>query len=271
VAQEKGDLFASLSPEAVAIVNSDDPAAVAQLARTRARRVLTFGTSPDADYRLIDRSDPTPDGARVRIERRNGSQIDVRLPVAGQAAAVDFAAAMAAAEALAGPMDSEHVGRAIGRHFQRLPGRMHARRLSDGTIVLDDTYNANPDSVRAALRTLAELSQGRRAIVVLGEMRELGSSGPAEHSALGDAIAESGACVAVSCGGLADLAVLAAERSGVSAIRAASVEEAVPLVVGLAAPADVFLVKGSRSVGTERVVQALMLAGGGEVARGGAA
>jgi UDP-N-acetylmuramoyl-tripeptide--D-alanyl-D-alanine ligase len=145
---------------------------------------------------------------------------------------------------------------------------MQVRVLKTGTTILDDSYNANPQSVRAALRTLGELTQqssGRRAVIVLGEMRELGPLAEAEHRALGAALAGSGARLVLSCGGLADLAVVMAARGGVAAVRAADAAEAAQLAVQLVNPGDVVLVKASRSVGAERVVESLVNAGGGEV------
>jgi UDP-N-acetylmuramoyl-tripeptide--D-alanyl-D-alanine ligase len=145
---------------------------------------------------------------------------------------------------------------------------MQVRLLADGTTVLDDTYNSNPQSMRAALRTLAEIAQGRPAVVVVGEMRELGAIAAREHSGLGAAIAESGARLALSCGGLADLAVASAERAGVAAARAIDTLDAARLATALVGARDIVLVKASRGVGAERVVEALVRARGGEVGGG---
>ncbi len=140
------------------------------------------------------------------------------------------------------------------------------RRLVDGTLLLDDTYNANPQSMRAALQTLQELSAGRRAVAVLGEMRELGPLAAEEHERLGEAVAASGARLAISCGGLADLAVRAAERAGVEAVLAADADGAARAALEHVAPGDAVLVKASRSVGAERVVAALVAAKGEVIA-----
>jgi UDP-N-acetylmuramoyl-tripeptide--D-alanyl-D-alanine ligase len=207
----------------------------------------------------------------VRIlRRRDSSELFLRLPVLGEAAALDLLAALAAVESVTGPFAADAVTAAL-RLLRSPPGRMQARVLRSGTTVLDDTYNANPQSVRASLRTLGELTQGasgRRAVVVLGEMRELGAVAEAEHQALGAAVAGSGARVALSCGGLADLAVVAAARAGVAAVRASDVIEAASLAAQLVSPGDVVLVKASRGVGAERVVESLVSAGGGEIEAG---
>ena len=270
VAREKGDLFAALLTDSTAIVCFDDPAAMAQLARTRARRVATFGLKEGADYRIVERAVPGFDGSKVRIfRRREASEVSVHLPILGEAAALDLAAALAAVESVTGLLDADRITSALRKHLRSPPGRMQVRRLLSGTAVLDDAYNANPQSVRAALRTLGEVGQGRRVVVVLGEMRELGDLAAEEHSALGSAIVASGAGLAVSCGGLADLALQGAERAGMTVARGRDVADAARLATALVAGGDVVLVKASRGVGAETVVEALVRAGGGEVGSDG--
>jgi UDP-N-acetylmuramoyl-tripeptide--D-alanyl-D-alanine ligase len=265
VAREKGDLFAALAPGRTAVACFDDDAAMRELARAPAASAVTFGTGEGADYRLLERVASGVDGAAVRIQRRrDGTEAHIWLPMLGEAAAVDLAAALGAAEAVAGPLEAEAITGALRSHAHP-PGRMQVRQLADGTTLLDDTYNANPQSMRAALQTLGEVARGRRAVVVVGEMRELGDLASQEHTSLGASIASSGARIAVSCGGLADLAVLAAELAGVAQARAVDAAGAANLATGLVLPRDVVLVKASRSVGAERVVDALARAHGGEV------
>lgn len=269
VAREKGELFAELSSGAVAVACLDDAAVMGQVVRTRARRIVTFGVRDGADYRLAGYAPAGVGGAHVRVtRRRDGGEIYVHSPVLGEAAALDLVGALAAAETITRAFDSDGLAAAL-KMLRAPPGRMQARTLNNGTTILDDTYNANPQSVRASLRTLAELIQGadgRRGIVILGEMRELGAIAAQEHKALGAAIANSGARLAVSCGGLSDLAVVAAARAGVAAVRAADAPEAAKLATSLVSAGDVVLVKASRSVGAECVVDALVRAAGGEVA-----
>jgi UDP-N-acetylmuramoyl-tripeptide--D-alanyl-D-alanine ligase len=266
VAREKGDLFAALSEAGTAVACFDDAAAMGQLARTRAGGAVTFGLGDGADYRLEERVPSGIEGARLRIRRRaSGTDASAWLAWPGEAAAVDLTAALAAVESVVGPLADGAIDAALRAARPRPPGRMQVRRLADGTIVLDDTYNANQESVRAALRTVREIAQGRRTIVVLGEMRELGAAASHEHAELGAAIVEAGAEVAISCGGLADLAVAAAEESGVTVARTGGVEDASRAAATHVRPGDVVLVKASRSVGAERVVEALVRARGGEV------
>jgi UDP-N-acetylmuramoyl-tripeptide--D-alanyl-D-alanine ligase len=266
VAHEKGALLAALSESGVAIVRREDDAAMAELGRTRAKRIVTFGTTKGAGYRLVDRAADRLDGSVVWIERA-GERLQVHLPIPGEAAALDLLAALAATEAVTGAMDAEAITHALRTHLPAIAGRMHVRHAANGTIVLDDSYNANPESVRAALRTLGEVSgaRGRRAVVVLGEMRELGPLADDEHAALGSSIAASHATLAVAIGDVAELAIAAAEGIGVTGVRAADAEQAGRVAATLVEPGDVVLVKASRSVGAERVVLALLQAGGGEI------
>jgi UDP-N-acetylmuramoyl-tripeptide--D-alanyl-D-alanine ligase len=266
VAREKGDLFARLSPDAVAVVSADDPVAHAQLARARPRRSVTFGSSPGADYRLVERRTAGLDGSEVRVVRRqDSSELSVSLPMVGEAAAIDFCAALAAVESITARLDEDVVAHALRTHLRRPPGRIQVRRLASGTTVIDDTYNANPQSFRAALQTLAEIARGRPAVIVVGEMKELGAVASSEHAALGEALARAGARLVVSCGGLADVAVRVSAEAGVPVVLGADAGEVALSASTWVGTGDVVLVKASRSVGAERVVEALVRAGGGEV------
>jgi UDP-N-acetylmuramoyl-tripeptide--D-alanyl-D-alanine ligase len=261
VGREKGALFEALKPEAIAVPNADDEVAMAQLERTLARRVEPFGKSAGARYRLLTRTSRGAQGSRVTIERPDGEPLELDFPIVGEAAALDLCAALAATEAaLLGPFPARAAEEALAS--LRVPeGRASVRTLGDGTLLIDDSYNANPDSVRAALEALAEIAEAerRRPVVILGEMKELGPLAEEEHRALGASIARARVGLAVSCGGLMDLAVGAA---GVPSAIAASTEEAAEIAVRDVRAGDVVLVKGSRSVGTERVAQALARRGG---------
>ena len=115
----------------------------------------------------------------------------------------------------------------------------------------------------AALATLAEVSSGRR-VAVLGEMKELGPVASREHTALGAAIAAAGVAQLITCGGMADAAAAAAERLGVAVSLGRDADDAARIAVEAVRAGDSVLVKASRSVGAERVVDALWRAHGGE-------
>jgi len=263
VMREKGAVYRSLEESGVAIVNADDARATRAAQGTRARRVLTFGTVESADYRLTARTPAEGGVSRVTIavsRERFGLPprlLEIRFVLPGEAAAVDLAAAIAAQEAVTGAtLSAAAIEAALAA--VRLEGRATIQSLGRDMLLLDDTYNANPASMRAALSTLAELAGTRRRVVVLGEMKELGAHAEAEHDALGDALAASGVAVAVGCGGLIDRTLArAAERASMNVVRAASAEEATLEILRIVRSGDVILVKGSRSVGTERIVAAL--------------
>jgi len=254
VAREKGALFEGTRPGGVLVANGDDPAVTAQLGRApRSARVIRFGRSESAAYRLAARESLGFEGSRVHIDRPGEKGVSVVLPIPGEAAALDLTAALGAADAAADvPVDA---GRAM-RTLAPLAGRMQVRRAR-GVTVIDDAYNANPGSVRAALSTLAECGEGRR-VAVLGEMRDLGPAAESEHAALADAVVAARLSLLVSCGGLADVLARAAASRGVEVVLAGSTDEAARVAAALARPGDVVLVKASRSVGAERVVAALL-------------
>jgi UDP-N-acetylmuramoyl-tripeptide--D-alanyl-D-alanine ligase len=204
----------------------------------------------------VEREPLGPEGSRLRVDGGRSDARAVVLPIPGEAAAIDFTAALAAAEsAVDGPVDP---ARGLAS-LAPIPGRMRVRRAR-GLTVLDDAYNANPASMRAALSTLAECGDGRR-VAVLGEMKELGPTAEREHAALADAVVEAGVALLVSCGGLADVLARAVEARGVDVVLAGGAAQASRETVERVRPGDVVLVKASRSVGAERVVDALV---GGE-------
>lgn len=262
IAREKGAIFAALGESGIAIANADDARVMSETKRSRGR-VVTFGRSPKASYRLASRDSLGARGSRLTVERRAISS-SVDLPLIGEAAAIDFVAALAAVESLVGrALDDSKIISAL-RSVDLPSGRVSIVELADGTIVIDDSYNANPDSIRAALASLAEIAkkEDRRAVVVLGEMRELGDHAKAAHAEIGDAIVAGNVGLVISCGGLADVAIDVAARAGISVQSANNAESAAKIAVSEVRPGDVVLVKGSRGVASEVVVEALERARG---------
>jgi UDP-N-acetylmuramoyl-tripeptide--D-alanyl-D-alanine ligase len=254
VAAEKGALFAGVRPGGVVVANADDPAVVAQTKRAPAgARIVTFGRAEAAQYRLRERRALGASGSRVVLERPTEPALVITLPIPGEAAAIDLVAAVAAAEAAAGRVLDVETALA---GLAPIEGRMRVCHAGE-VQVIDDAYNANPASMRAALAALAEMDGARR-VAVLGEMKELGAVAEREHEALGTAVAQAGVKLLVSCGGLADAIARVAAAAGVEVVRAASAEEAARTAAERVRPRDVVLVKASRSVGAERVVEALV-------------
>ncbi len=257
VADEKTAMFRGLAPGGVAVANADD-ARIASRIPAGAARVRTFGAGEGADVRLLGWSlDGEATMARFRVD---GRDIGARLPLVGEAPAIDAAAAIAAGAALGHAPAALAAGLATVRPA---PGRLEPKRAASGALVLDDTYNANPRSTQTSLATGAALaaSRGSRLVVALGDMKELGTISAGAHRDIGRRVAEAGAACFVATG--AEMAAAADEAAarGVDVRRAADSAEAAAIARGLVAPGDLVLVKGSRSMRMEKVVEAL-LAGG---------
>ncbi len=187
-----------------------------------------------------------------------GRELSLFLPLPGEAAAIDLCAALAAQETVSRQqLGAAQIERALAKIS--LEGRGTVRNLGGDVVLVDDTYNANPASMRSSLATLAELAgSARRRVAVLGEMKELGALAEEEHDALGDALADAGVTLAIGCGGTLIARTLARAASrGVGIVAAESTERAAAEAVARVAPGDAVLVKGSRGVAAERVVAAL--------------
>jgi UDP-N-acetylmuramoyl-tripeptide--D-alanyl-D-alanine ligase len=165
------------------------------------------------------------------------------------------------------------VGHALGLSLEQIARGLEAARPAKGRCVwrtagrlriLDDTYNANPGSVAAALETLAAPADRRRRVVVLGDMLELGEISEAAHRDMGRAVTASGAAEFVGLGRWAKVAVEAARQAGLAeSHHVTTFEDAVALLLKRLAPDDAVLVKGSRGMRMERVVDALAARFGG--------
>jgi UDP-N-acetylmuramoyl-tripeptide--D-alanyl-D-alanine ligase len=192
VAEAKGELPQALSPSGVAVLNVDDAAVAAMATRTRGRVVLV-GRSPEAMVRAED----------VRVDRRARARFDLvsSLPEASGRAAVSLKVhgEHHVANALSVAGVALTLGLSVADTAEALSGaattsrwRMEVLERADGVTVVNDAYNANPESMRAALEALVTMARGRRSWAVLGEMLELGPSSSEEHAALGRAVAELG-------------------------------------------------------------------------------
>jgi len=264
VAEEEGDLFAALPEVGIAVGNADDPHVVAQIGRAGARRRVGYGAAAGAAYRIAARRPEGLGGAAVRIERGGADAISLSVPLLGEAGALAAAAALGVVEELLGErLDPEQASRALLAMDLPADGRLTVIELADGTAILDDSYNANPVSMRASLRAAAELAEalGKRLVLALGEMRELGALSAAEHDALGAAAAAVRPAALLLVGGDAARAAAAAEAAGVGAVFVETSAEAAVRARELRIPGDLWLVKGSRGVRMERVVEALRAGG----------
>jgi UDP-N-acetylmuramoyl-tripeptide--D-alanyl-D-alanine ligase len=252
IARAKGEIVEALGPHGVAVLNLDDPLVAAMAPRTRAR-VATFGRGPGASVRL--ESIEVDDLGRAAFDLHAGSQrVHVRLHLVGEHQALNAAAAATAARALGLPLDS--IGASLGRIEVLSPWRMELRERADGLVVINDAYNANPHSMRAALETLAGIGRrtGRRTVAVLGEMRELGDASAEEHRALGRLVRNLGIDELVVVGeGAREIT-----SGNESAVFHGSVPEALVAVRKNVRGSEVVLVKASRAAGLESVAQGLL-------------
>jgi UDP-N-acetylmuramoyl-tripeptide--D-alanyl-D-alanine ligase len=248
VAQEHADAIAALPRGGVAVINADDPHA--EVWRTAARgagaTVASFGLAHGADVSCTyaahaDRSDlvvGTPE-----------ESFTVSLHVPGRHMVANALAAVAAARAAGVRHDA--IARGLAS-FRPIAGRLVPRAGTHGAVVIDDTYNANPDSVRAAIDVLAG-APGERWLV-LGDMGEVGEQGPAFHHEIGAYARDAGVARLFAAGPLAREAV---DAFGEGATHYVSVEALAAAVAPMATKAVTVLVKGSRFMRMERVVAAL--------------
>jgi len=255
IAAEKGDLLAALPEDGVAVVNADDPRALGQAARTPARVVL-FGLAANADVRAEDVTSLGDQGHRFTLHTPQGA-CQVQVAGLGDTTIPNALAAAAAAQGAGATLEQVTEGLAA---YRPIRGRMESRALSDGLRVIDDSYNANPQSMEAALRSLAQLKGGHRAVAVLGDMGELGAESRRAHRGAGMLATRLGIDFVIALGEHANDVAGGARDEGLAAERIhveGSHEAAVRRVRSLVSADDWVLVKGSRSMQMERVVQAL--------------
>src|SRR5262245_21990497 len=253
VREEKAALVRALPASGVAVLNADD-ARVLGMARDTRGRVVTFGTTPAAAVHLA--SEVTDDGAGLRFALgHGGDRAEVRLPLAGRHNVTNALAAAATGVALG--LSLVEIARGLGA-AEAVRGRC-VWREAGGVRILDDTYNANPISLQAALETVAARPRRGRLVVVLGDMLELGDIADEAHREAGRRVAAIGVDELLGVGPRASLAVQEAQARGVSEARAmATFEDTVAHLLKRLVSGDVVLVKGSRGMRLERVVDALM-------------
>jgi UDP-N-acetylmuramoyl-tripeptide--D-alanyl-D-alanine ligase len=258
VQREKAALVRAVPAEGAVVLNADDPRVLAMRAESRAR-VLTASTSGPADVRALSVANETIEGFTLTLDLA-GATRTARLSFAGRHQAIN--ALVASAVGLAAGVGPDDIARGL-EVARPVKGRCVWRRAG-GVAILDDTYNASPTSVRAALATFALWPAPRR-VVVLGDMLELGAIAEVAHREVGADVAASGAAELIGMGALAHLAVEAARSGGLAeSHHAPTFEDALVLLLKRVTAGDAVLVKGSRGMRMERVVDALMARFGGD-------
>jgi UDP-N-acetylmuramoyl-tripeptide--D-alanyl-D-alanine ligase len=263
VAQAKGELVEALPADGAAILNADDPRVLAMAARTAAR-VVTFGVDDRtaliraAGVRLDDLGRPsftlvTPEG-----------QAGVTLRLHGAHNVPDAVAAAALARELGlGPAD---IADGLCAAVARSRWRMEVRRREDGVTVINDAYNSNPESVRAALQALRHLAQDGRGFAILGHMAELGEVSRASHEDIGEFAARAELAGLIAVGEEAAPILAGARRVRSWTGEALAVPDGTAALDALAnqlKPRDVVLVKASRAAHLEGVAAELLISHGG--------
>jgi UDP-N-acetylmuramoyl-tripeptide--D-alanyl-D-alanine ligase len=242
VARAKGEIYAALPEDGCAVINADEPWRESWLEVNRAGRVMTFGSQPGCDVRVAGEE------RQPRIETPAGG-FDLHLALPGVHNRLNAAAATAAALAL--DIDLEAIRRGL-EAVEPVPGRLNFIETDAGWTLIDDTYNANPASLYSALQVLSGM-QGTPWLV-LGDMKELGSDSAKMHREVGEAARAMGVKRLFAIG---DMSKSTVDAFGEGAEHFDSHEELAQSLRRVLRPGINCLVKGSRSMGMERVVEAI--------------
>lgn len=246
VARAKGELFSEMPAAACAVINADDAFAPLWMEMAGARRKMRFGLDHDAEVSGEWRSDGA--GGALNIRSPAGS-FEVRIAFPGKHNGANALGAAAAAIAVGASADDVRLGLEAA---QPISGRLQLKRGPGGATIIDDTYNANPHSLKAGLEVLAG-RDGQRWLV-LGDMAELGAGADGYHQDAGQVARDLGVGRLFAVG---DLSRLAAERFGKGALHFDSQDALIEALREELTRDATVLVKGSRSMGMERVVKAL--------------
>jgi UDP-N-acetylmuramoyl-tripeptide--D-alanyl-D-alanine ligase len=262
VARTKAEIVRALTPTGVAVLNADDPR-VAEMASFAPGRVVTFGTTATADVRARD----------VAIDRAGRASFTLVTEAGTAPVALRLVGDHHVSNALAAAAVALELGVTLPDVATRLSAaealsahRMHVVDRDDGVTIVDDSYNANPDSMRAALKALATIAgRDRRSVAVLGEMLELGADSRTEHDAIGRLIVRLNIALTVVVGPGAGPIGDGANHEGSwgdEILRVDDLENARLLLREVLRPGDVVLVKSSHGAGLWRLADELIEAGG---------
>jgi len=259
VAAAKSEILEGIAPGGTAVLNADDPATPALAARWSGR-LVTFGLGATADVRA-EEIETAPHGTDFTLVLVDGERSRVRLPWIGEHNVRNALAAAAAAWCLGADGSQIRAGLEKARPA---PMRFEIGTIPPGVTVVNDAYNANPASMRAALAAFSRLPVAGRRALVLGDMLELGAAATAEHRELGRAAAAAAPALLLAVGAFATEVAAGARTAGLSPAAIATAPDAEAAAALLAAwlrPGDLLLLKGSRGVRLERVLERLRARG----------
>jgi UDP-N-acetylmuramoyl-tripeptide--D-alanyl-D-alanine ligase len=254
IARAKYELIQALPPDGIAFLNCDDPY-VSQFGRDFHARVIHFGRGPCANLRVEKVENLGPDGVRIAVHAE-GERATVHLHLLGEHNVTNVLAALAVGLAAEIPLDM------AARALESLqPEDKRGEVLNwHGATIINDSYNSNPEALKAMIATLAGMPAQRR-ILVAGEMLELGKESPKLHAACGKAAAEANVNLVIGVRGAATSLVEAARKAKVEAIYLETPEEAGEWLRANLREGDAVLLKASRGVRLERAVHTLMANG----------
>jgi UDP-N-acetylmuramoyl-tripeptide--D-alanyl-D-alanine ligase len=254
VARAKAELLAHIDPQGYTVLNKDDER-VSAMADQAPCRVLYFGTGSGADIRAESVKE-TAAGVRFRLILPD-DRLDIALRSPGRFM-VSNALAAAAAGYVAG-VGSSAIKAGL-ESFRPVKGRLDVVAAANQVHIIDDTYNANPSSMAAAIQTLKALKGSNRGFIVLGDMLELGEGAAALHHQVGTLAGGSGAVKLYACGQYARDVIAGARQAGMapSQLAAAAKEEITALLLREIQTGDWLLVKGSRGMAMETVVDTVL-------------
>jgi len=254
VMHAKGELIEKVKPGGKILLNADDPMTENLMQKTAATPLL-FGSSADADIRATELS-AHPAGVSFTLHIGQEA-IRVNLRVPGTFMSINALAAAAVGHAVGIPI--AEIAAAL-ESFAPIKGRMNLYRTGGGFNIIDDTYNANPGSVKAALTALKGLKKEHRGLVVLGDMLELGNASWDLHREIGVFAARAGVSRLYVTGAFADAVVQGAQQGGMAPVNTfvGDKEAIFADLVRHFNPGDWLLIKGSRGMRMETLVKALM-------------
>ena len=265
IARTKAEMVTGVVPGGTAVLNADDLRVAAMAANAREAEVVRFGTISAVDVRAADVTTDATGRASFEL-RAGGSSAPVRLRLVGEHHVTNALAAATAALRLGLPLDV--VAERLSAAAAVSPHRMAVTERPDGVTIIDDAYNANPDSMKAALRALAVMAgRTRRSVAVLGEMRELGDDARAAHDAIGRLVVRLNVKLLVVVGDGAyhiHEGALQEGSWGEESLFVPDLDTARTVLAHALRPGDVVLVKASNGSGLWRLGDEL--AAGAEVA-----
>ncbi len=254
IVRAKAEIYEGLAGDGCGIVNLDDANASFWIDRLKEinRKALTFGLTQKADVRggsLTAGSDGC-----FSFDLHYGEEtLPVSLSVMGRHMVSNALAASAAWIALGLPLSGVKAGLEAYRGYK---GRLQTHQINDSLLLIDDSYNANPASMRAAVEALMSVKGPH--LLAIGDMAELGETQVEEHLKLGEVIACAGVDYLITCGELTGFTSQKAAEMGVETRHYANVEELIESLATESIPQGALLVKGSRSAGMDRLVDALI-------------